>query len=227
MGRMKARPALAFMFVFALAVGAAGAASLQVTVTGADGKPAADAVVQVIVPGSTLPPPAGVTIEQKDIRFVPYVTAVPLGSSVRFVNRDAYDHHIRTLPGGPLGNVAPAKTFELRLAAARRNGDTSEPIVLDTPGTIILGCHLHGSMRGHLFVSATPFVAVTDDRGRARLDNLPDAAVELRVWHPDQIVELPAQRLTLAGSASAEARLGFTPRRRPPPRTLPPDEYRQ
>jgi hypothetical protein len=49
----------------------------------------------------------------------------------------------------------------------------------------------------------------------------------LRVWHPDQIVELPAQRLTLAGSAGAEARLGFTPRRRPPPRTLPPDEYRQ
>jgi plastocyanin len=202
----------------ALAAGPAGAASLQLTVTGADGKPAADTVVMVLAPGTPAPaaaPAAPVVVEQKDIRFVPYVAAVPLGASVRFVNRDVYDHHIRTLPGGPLGTVAPAKTFELRLAPARRPGDASEPIVLDTAGAILLGCHLHGSMRGHLYVAPTPFVAVTDARGQARIDGLPDAGVELRLWHPDQIVEQPSQRLALAGAASAQARLNFAPRPRP------------
>ncbi len=201
----------------ALAAGPAGAASLQITVTGADGKPAADTVVVVLAPGTPAPaaPAAPVMVEQRDIRFVPYVAAVPLGGSVRFVNRDPYDHHIRTLPGGPLGAVAPAKTFELRLAAARRPGDTSEPIVLDTAGAILLGCHLHGSMRGHLYVAPTPFVAVTDARGQARIEGLPDAGVELRLWHPDQILEQPSQRLTLAGAASAQARLNFAPRPRP------------
>jgi len=200
------------------------AATLHVTVTGADGKPASDAVVMVqpaAGASAVVPAPTTVAIEQRDFRFVPYVAVVPPGGSIRFVNKDPYDHHIRTLPGGPLGSVAPVKTFEFRLAAGGRGGDTSEPVKLDLPGSILLGCHLHGSMRGHVLVSATPFFAVSDERGRARVEGLPEGAVELKVWHPDQLTELPVQRLQLGPSLGTDVKLNFTPRRRPAPRADP------
>ena len=197
------------------------AATLHVTVTGADGRPAADTVVLVQpAPGSQAapPPPATVDIEQSGFRFVPYVAVVAPGGAVRFVNKDPFDHHIRTLPGGPLGNVAPVKTFEFRLASGGRSGNTSEPVKLDLPGSILLGCHLHGSMRGHVLVASTPWFAVTDDRGRARVEGLPEGALELKVWHPDQLGEQAPQRLQLGPSLGTEVKLNFTPRRRPAPR---------
>lgn len=203
------------------ATAAAQAATLHITVTGADGRPAADTVV-LVQPASGAQDPAPVLapvdIEQSAFRFVPYVTVVAPGRSVRFVNKDPFDHHIRTLAGGPLGNVAPVKTFEFRLAAGGARGDTSEPVRLDLPGSILLGCHLHGSMRGHVLVTAAPFFAVTDDRGRAQVAGLPEGVVEMRVWHPDQLVEQAPQRLQLGPALGTEVKLNFTPRRRPPPR---------
>ena len=50
-----------------------------------------------------------VVVAQEDLRFSPFLTVVPLGSTLRFVNRDAYDHHVRSTPSGPLGAVAPAQ----------------------------------------------------------------------------------------------------------------------
>jgi plastocyanin len=207
------------------------AATLHITVSGADGRPAADAVVLVqplaaaggAASASPAAPsaPAVVVIEQKDFRFVPYIAVVPAGGSVRFVNKDPFDHHIRSLPGGPLSNIAPVRSIELRLAATGRSGDASEALKLDLPGAILLGCHLHGSMRGHVLAAATPFFAVTDERGRARVDGLPEGAVEMKLWHPDQLTEQAAQRLQLGPSLGAEAKLNFTPRRRPAPRADP------
>lgn len=202
----------------------AEAATLHVNVTGADGRPAADTVVLVQpAPGAqaAAPAPATVDIEQNGFRFVPYVAVVAPGGAVRFVNKDPFDHHIRTLPGGP-GNVAPIKTFEFRLAAGGRRGDTSEAVKLELPGSILLSCHLHGSMRGHVMVASTPWFAVTDDRGRARVEGLPEGSVELKLWHPDQLVEQAPQRLQLGPSLGTEVRLNFTPRRRPPPRAADP-----
>ena len=182
---------------------------------------AADAVVLVrpFDPAAAVPPsPAVLTIEQKETRFVPYVGVIAPGGSLRFVNKDPFDHHIRTLAGGPAGNVAPAKNFEFRLAASGRRGDTSEAVRVDLPGAILLGCHLHASMRGHVLVSATPWFAVTDNRGRARIDGLPEGAMELKVWHPDQLGDQAAQQLQLGPSLGTDVKLNFTPRRRPPPR---------
>jgi plastocyanin len=213
-----------------LAPPAALPGELQVFVTTPEGKPAPDVVVSLlplVTPAAATPVPAAdpVLIVQKDIRFHPYVTAVPLGARVRFVNRDRFDHHIKSAPGGPLGSIAPAKTFELRLAAARGDKTPSAEIVMDAPGATGLACHIHGSMRGHIYVSPTPWVAVTDAAGRATLRGVPDGAANLRLWHPDQLVaqaDVPAQ---VSGSAGAQARLNFSPRPRPPPRPSLKGEY--
>jgi plastocyanin len=202
--------------VLVLACGVARAGTLQVTVTGADGKPAANAVVQVrtSAPGTTRPATPVAVVTQQDLRYEPFVTVVLVGGSVRFVNRDAYDHHVRSLAGGPLGSVAPAKQIDLRMGPAKSGKDNSADIVLDQAGAIVLGCHLHGSMRGHVFVSDTPWSAVSDAAGRVRIEGVPDGAAELRVWHPDQLTDQATQALQISAASTAEAKLNFTPRTR-------------
>ena len=197
--------------------GTAVAADLQVTVTTAAGRPAGDVVVQVVPSAAWSPrtPVDPVPIAQQDIRFMPYVTAVPVGTTVRFINRDRYDHHVRSLPVGPLGAIAPAKNFEFRLPASQRGVEPSADLKFDVPGAVVLGCHIHGSMRGHVFVSTTPWVAVTDESGRATLRGIPDGQVEVRYWHPDQLTDQAAQRLQVSGDASTQGALNFSPRRRP------------
>ena len=193
----------------------AAAAQLKLTVLNADGKPAQDVAVQVSPTaawaGQPLPPP--VVILQQNIRFVPFVTVVPVGATVRFINKDKFDHHVRSQPGGPLGNVAPAKQFEFRMVAAKDGRDSAAAdLKLDTAGIVALGCHLHGSMRGHLLISSTPWVAVTDDKGQVMIDNLPDGQAEIKVWHPDQLSDQATTQVQANGTFSAEARLNFSPR---------------
>lgn len=229
-------PALASLV--ALLAGPAAAGTLDVTVTDRDGQPAADVVVLLNVPGygSTKPAPAPIVIAQQDLRFQPFLTVVPLGSTLRFVNNDSYDHHVRTVPSGPLGSMAAVESFELRLdaskapprsyggsddytykpaAPSKKSGTSTADVKVEHAGPIGLGCHIHGSMRGQVYVSASPFFAKTDGKGHAQIEGVPDGTAEMVVWHPDQLSDQPPQKLELAGAAArAEARLNFTPRRR-------------
>src|SRR6185369_5890967 len=107
-----------------------------------------------------------------------------VGSTLRFVNRDGYDHHVRSTPSGPLGSMPAVKNFELRLDAAeamaqtaardeykttsaprKKSGATTADVKVDQAGPIGLGCHIHSSMRGQVYVSATPWFAKTDANG--------------------------------------------------------------
>ena len=190
--------ALAAAFAFA-----ASAATVTVVVNGSDGAPAPNVVVQ-LVPAHPTPfklAAAPVVIAQRDIHFVPYLSAVPVGATVRFSNQDPFDHHLRSEPGGPFGNVAPAKEFEMRLPAASGDKVSSADLKFDKAGVMVLGCHLHSSMRGHLFVSDTPWVAVTDANGHAAIDDVPDGAVELRTWSPDQLIEQPPAARQVTGAS--------------------------
>lgn len=200
----------------ALACTSALAGTVQVTVLNADGKPAADTVVMVqpVAPWSPQAAPPPVVVAQKDIRFVPYVTVIPVGGSIRLVNKDNFDHHVRSQPGGPLGTVAPAREFEMRMPAATAHHESSNDVKFDVPGVVVLGCHIHGSMRGHVYVSVTPWAAVTDANGKVTLNNVPDGEAELRLWHPDQLVDQPMQKVQVAQAAHADAKLNFTPKAR-------------
>lgn len=209
----------------AAAASVASAASLQVTVTGPEGRPAPDTVVllQPVVGNHRATVPAQpLNIVQQQSRFVPYVTAAPLGATVRFTNRDAYDHHVRSQPGGPLGSVAPAKQFEFRLDKPKGKAESFADLKLDVPGTILLGCHLHNAMRGHIFITTTPWYGVTDDQGRVTLNNVPEGVADLRLWHPDQLQDQPSTRLQVQGDQALTPQLNFNARKRPVPRPLPP-----
>jgi len=219
-------------------LGAAQAGNLTVTVTDKDGKPAQDVVV-LVESTTKVAPTAGtapIVVSQENLRFSPFLTVVPVGSTIRFVNRDTYDHHVRSTPSGPLGSMPSVKSFELRLDAAKeaitpnsqyadeyktappkgkKSGTTWAEIKVDQAGPIGLGCHLHSSMRGQVYVSGTPFFAKTDSNGVATIDGIPDGAAEVGLWHPDQLQEQQPVRVQVSASPlKAIGQLNFTPKRR-------------
>jgi plastocyanin len=180
---------------------AAHAGTVQLTVTDKDGKPVPDVVVQVqsATKATVTPPAKPVLITQEGSRFIPFLTVVPVGTTLRFINKDGYDHHVRSTPSGPLGAIAPAKTFELR----------------DAAGPIGLGCHIHGSMRGQIFVADTPWAGKTDANGVATLDGVPDGAAQITLWHPDQLQEQAAVPVQVSVTpVKTSTQLNFVPRRR-------------
>ncbi|HEX6706673.1 MAG TPA: plastocyanin [Albitalea sp.] len=216
---------------------AAQAGTVQVSVTDKDGKPVPDVVVLVELANKVVPIPAAapVVIAQENLRYVPFLTIVPVGSTLRFVNRDGYDHHVRSMPSGPLGSMPAVKNFEMRLDAAesaaapagndeykattstkgKKSGSTWSEVKVDQAGPIGLGCHIHNSMRGQVYVSSTPWFAKTDANGMATLEGVPDGAADLSLWHPDQLQEQAAQHLQItAAPLKAVGQLNFTPRRR-------------
>ncbi len=197
---------------------AAQAATVQVTVVGRDGQPLPDAVV-IVEPatGRAAPPrPVQAVISQQKMQFVPALSVVPVGSRVRFVNQDSWEHHLRGTPATlATPGAAPSPGFELRLDG---KVDGKEPsareVTLDKAGAVLLGCHLHGSMRGHVFVADSPWTVKTGGDGIARLLDVPEGAARVRVWHADQLIEAPPADLQVIPATALTLPTAVVPRRR-------------
>lgn len=204
----------------------AQAASLQVTVLDRDGKPLPDAVVVVTpraTPGSApkTPPPLQATINQEKMQFLPAVTVVGQGARVRFVNNDAWDHHVRlTAPGlTSFGTAAAPEGVALRLEG-KSDGKPAKfaDVLMDKPGALganVLGCFIHGSMSGYVYVADSPWTVKTGADGVAQLDDLPDGAASFQVWHGLLTVAPKPQTTTLGATpGKTTVQLDVLPRRR-------------
>jgi hypothetical protein len=52
-------------------------------------------------------------------------------------------------------------------------------------------------MRGHVYVSDSPWAMLTNAEGLANFDAVPDGAVQVKVWHADQFIDIAPQRVNL------------------------------
>lgn len=192
------------------------AATVQVTVQARDGKPLPNAVVVLeVTDGRAVPAPSPSphTITQERMQFVPAVSVVPVGSRVTFSNLDRWDHHVRGGPPGLQGLGASAG-FEFRLAGVvQGQNPSSHEQVLDKPGPLQLGCHLHGSMRGFVYVADTPWSVATSAEGVALLSQVPEGPMRLRIWHPDQLVESAPLIIDVKAITSLNVPTQIQPRR--------------
>ena len=215
------KTATRFSAIIALAA-TAQAATLQMVVLDREGKPLPDAVV-VVVPNAKgtakAPPPLQATINQEKMQFVPAVTIVAPGAKVRFVNNDAWDHHVRlTAPGLTASGTAP-EGIALRLEGKTEGKPAkSAEVALDKPGALganVLGCFIHGSMSGHVFVAESPWTVKTGADGMVTLDDLPEGAASVQVWHA-LLTVAPKPQVTSLGAAPGKlsVQLDVLPRRR-------------
>jgi plastocyanin len=215
------RYSLIFLLAFALApLAAAEAGTLNVIVVDKEGKPVPDAVVALVPSRPAVPKqplPDHVTITQEKMRFAPAVSLVALGAKGTFVNNDPWEHHVRASAAGIKSfDDGGAGGFELRLDG-KPEGKAAKTAVasFDKAGPVLLGCHLHASMKGHVYVSDTPWAALTGNDGHADFEAVPEGPVFVRVWQADQLIDVPPRQMTLtAAPASATVQLTIVPRRK-------------
>ncbi|MDB6094640.1 MAG: hypothetical protein JWM32_2202 [Verrucomicrobia bacterium] len=177
------------------------AKAASVTFKLADGKdqPVADAVVSLIpldVPAKVVPPAAPLEIVQRGEEFSPYVTALVVGTSVSFPNRDTVQHHVYSL--------SKPKKFELPLYA----GEAKAPVLFDQPGIVALGCNIHDWMAAYVVVLATPWFGRTAADGTATVAEVPPGRYRAEVWHP-RLAKTQSREVTVTADAAA-APLAFS-----------------
>jgi plastocyanin len=54
----------------------------------------------------------------------------------------------------------------------------------DRPGLVTLGCNIHDSMIGYIYVTDSPWFGRTDASGGYRFRDLPAGDYTVRIWHP-------------------------------------------
>ncbi|MBQ0731650.1 MAG: methylamine utilization protein [Oleispira antarctica] len=121
-------------------------------------------------------------MDQIDKQFAPHVLIVPEGSLVSFPNSDDIRHHVYSF--------SAAKTFELKLYA----GKPKSPLRFDKEGVVVMGCNIHDSMVGYIYVAANEHTIMSDEKGEVSLTQDLPLQTQLKIWHPNSSVGLSKHR---------------------------------
>lgn len=144
------------------------------------GRPTSEAVVSVeglsredlkSQISSLKPKPA--VMDQQDLKFLPHVLPVLVGTSVEFANNDKTFHNVFS--------TSEAKRFDLGLYSPGRR----RTVPFDKSGLVRILCHVHPHMEAYIVVKEHPYFAVTDKRGNYELSAVPLGEYRLEVWHPE------------------------------------------
>jgi len=190
---LAATAAAAVMGAFSVAQ----AGNLSVQIVDASGKPVRDAVVTFSPAGGGAGASAKsgpYVMAQKNIKFAPFVLAVPQGATVSFPNQDRVNHHVYSF--------SPAQPFQLPLYGT---GQTRS-VKFEHTGTIALGCNIHDSMSAYIRVVDAPYFATTGEDGKIVLKDVPAGGGILGVWQPlmDTSTHAVAQNFTMGSGDAAQ-----------------------
>lgn len=110
-------------------------------------------------------------MNQENLKFVPHVLPVSVGTTVQFKNSDAVAHNIFTpSPAGDMFNLGSWK------------GDQVKTHTFDKTGEVVLLCNLHPEMEGYIYVTPNAYFAKTDNDGNYSINNIPAGNYTLRIW---------------------------------------------
>ena len=109
-------------------------------------------------------------MDQVDKQFSPTLLIAQQGQQVNFPNSDNIRHHVYSF--------SPAKPFQLKLYS----GQPESPITFENQGVVVLGCNIHDSMVGYIYVARSSHVYQSDEQGNVQLSGL-TLPVQLSLWH--------------------------------------------
>jgi plastocyanin len=142
------------------------------------GKPTADVVVSLegapieTAKAQLASKPKKAVMDQREMKFIPSVLPVVVGTIVDFPNHDTSWHNVYS-KGGPkdfdLGVYSPGKTRSM---------------TFDKPGTVRILCNAHPNMEAFIVVKEHPYFSGADKGGNYRIDRVPLGKYRIQVWHP-------------------------------------------
>ncbi|MCX4188889.1 methylamine utilization protein [Methylophaga sp. OBS3] len=153
-------------------------ADVTIMVQDQQGNPLSDAVIEVISDTPQVGSNKSIAImDQIDKTFVPELLIVNQGQLVDFPNSDNIRHHVYSF--------SSAKQFELKLYADR----PENPVAFEQAGVVVLGCNIHDSMVGYIYVAKDRRIVKTNETGIASLPVISEDT-QFTVWHADQSLTL-------------------------------------
>jgi plastocyanin len=142
---------------------------------------------------ATTPVRADITTENRT--FSPHVLVVPVGSTVRFPNRDGFNHNVFSLTEG--------NAFDLGLYE-RGDGKSTQFM---NPGVVSIFCNVHSTMSAVVVVRSTPWSAQPSANGSFSIANVPAGEYQLHLWHERTQATTRPVTVTAAGLDLAELEL--------------------
>jgi hypothetical protein len=124
------------------------------------------------ISGNVAPSPGSFTVFSHHHTFDPAAMAIPLGSTITFVNIDDVRHNEFS--------VTPGSAFTLGYQAPGQRGAH----VFARGGLVLVGCLVHRAMELDLLVVPTRFVTRVAHDGHFSLHNLPPGPGTLYAWSP-------------------------------------------
>ena len=149
-------------------------AQTQVRVIDQFNQPLADAVVSFALKGELARGTMSSTpyvMDQVNKAFLPHVLVVPKGAKVSFPNSDDIRHHVYSF--------SEAKTFELKLY----HGQPKAPLDFSEPGIVVLGCNIHDSMVGYIYVYDDKPAIRTSALGLVTMPYAKEQFEAITIWH--------------------------------------------
>ena len=115
--------------------------------------------------------PATSEIVTEGKQFLPHVTVVTVGSTVRFPNHDPFNHNVFSL--------SPEAEFDLGLYG---RGETRSA-QLSRPGVVRIYCNVHAQMSVIVVVRDTPWYTQPGADGSFTISGMPPGSYTLHAWH--------------------------------------------
>lgn len=111
-------------------------------------------------------------MNQKNMKFIPHVLPVLIGTTVDFMNGDAVMHNVFT----------PDKIAEKFNLGSWPQGE-SRSYTFMNPGVAAMLCNVHPEMEAFVVVVETPYFAVTGKDGNFTIKDIPPGEYTLKVWN--------------------------------------------
>jgi plastocyanin len=112
-----------------------------------------------------------VTIANRQMNFIPYVSVVAVGGKVVFANEDPFPHNVFSPDGDKfnMGNI-PQNGAHVR--------------VFKNAGVYSLLCNLHPGMLGYLLVTPSTWASRVDGKGKFVMKHVPNGTYKVTAWAP-------------------------------------------
>jgi plastocyanin len=167
---------LAFVFGLFLMADAVQAGDVKGKVSAEGLSSAADIAVYIdTVPGKKFDPPAQhVSVDQRNMKFIPRTVVIERGTTVDFLNSDQVVHNVYWPSIG--GNKA------LRHSLTIVSPGEKKSFQFDNLGAAQLLCNLHSDMVGYIVIVPTPYFALTGSDGTFTIKDVPPGTYTLKTW---------------------------------------------
>ena len=157
----------------------------------------ADAVVWVQqAPGTFKAPAQPVTMDQKQMQFIPHVLPVVAGTTVRFLNSDPTPHNVFSPDN---------EKYNLGTWPQGQSKDYAYSKCAKFPCVYTQLCRVHPEMEGFVVVLPNTYFAVSNKEGHFEITGVPAGQYTVAVWHP----KLKAQPKPVTVEAGKPATVDF------------------